>query len=170
MSLQVTLIQKYVDLTKIIRLLIMKLLNNIYSKTLCAFIGLYSIDIYANTCTVYENSQSGFSIKMNNGDYISNLEHYMIERRSWHGYLNGWKGRDRNFNDEASSVVLGDNCKLIIFEHVDRGGNSRSINNHASGFSYRHFDEVGMNEAASSLECNCRGEYPLLKSPVDRFQ
>ncbi|MBX9837116.1 MAG: hypothetical protein K2X69_02260 [Silvanigrellaceae bacterium] len=134
----------------------MKLLTHIFSKVFYVSIGLYSFNTYANTCTVYRDSYSGYSVTMNNGDYISNLEHFMIERRSWHGYWGGgWKGYDVSFNDRASSVILGNNCTLTIYEHIHRSGKMRKIANHNQGTSYRHFDEVGMNETASSLDCNC---------------
>jgi hypothetical protein len=133
----------------------MKLLNNIYSNILYASMSLYGLNTYANTCTVFQDSYSGYSVTMNSGEYISHLGHYMIERRTWHGYFNGWRGSDRNFNDEASSVILGNNCTLTIYEHIDRGGSVSKLINHAGGVNYRHFNDAGMNERASSLECNC---------------
>ena len=88
---------------------------------------------------------------------------------SWHGHWGGgWKGRDISFNDQASSVILGNNCTLTIYQDIHRGGRMRKIANHNQGPSYRHFDEVGMNETASSLDCNCsNSQNPTLNSTHD---
>lgn len=133
----------------------MKLLKKIVPKIFYSMIGFSSLNAYSSSCTIYEHNISGYSISMNNGDYIPDLTHIMIQRRSWHGYLFGWRGSDRNFNDAASSVTLEKGCSLRIYEHIHRGGRENTLYNENLNVRNRHFNEVSMNEAASSLECVC---------------
>ena len=56
---------------------------------------------------VYEHENFGGALwawgKQHESDDISGS---MISRRSWHGHLKGWSGKDVSWNDQISSVVV----------------------------------------------------------------
>lgn len=83
-------------------------MNTIIKKCIYSILALTAVQssIFSQ-CILYEHpGAGGYSVTLNPGDSISNIGGYMMERRSWHGYLHGWSSSDRSFNDAASTIKV----------------------------------------------------------------
>nr|BFD30970.1 hypothetical protein GTC16762_05880 [Pigmentibacter ruber] len=123
----------------------------------------------ANTCTVYEHTQSGYSETYPAGTVSNNLSTHIIERESWNGHVqnwfgNGWRGQNRSFDNAISSVVLGPHCAIKLYTDAYFKGHWNILSNHTDGYQLRHLDEVRMNESVSSLVCECGLTDEMIKS------
>ncbi len=79
----------------------------------------------------------------------------MISRRSWHGHLHGWRGRDISWNDRISSVKVQEGCSLTIYEHNHfKGGNLRMDGTKTA----KSFFEFDLDNKTSSFKCSCTGD------------
>jgi hypothetical protein len=129
-----------------------------------------------SSCILYEHdSTNGYSVTLNSGQSVSNISGYMIERRTWHGYFNGWKGSDRSFNDAASSVRVFNGCFLEVAEHLDFGGrrqtfiNQRNENSNWITFNLHNYN---WGDIITSASCTCPGivdndnKRPLENNPI----
>lgn len=109
-------------------------------------------------CILYEHLDSGYSITLNDNESIANVRGYMMERRTWHGHLGGWRGRDRNFNDEASSARVERGCTLKMGEHENFTGRRDELYTAPTNQEeYKYFDLHAINFAdmLTPAECNC---------------
>ncbi|WGL61035.1 hypothetical protein QEJ31_05430 [Pigmentibacter sp. JX0631] len=114
----------------------------------------------ANTCTLYEHIQSGYSETIVAGAKLYNLNNHMVERESWNGHIqdwfgNGWRGNNRSFDNAISSVVLGPHCSVKLYTDSYLKGHWDILSNHTNGYQLRYLDEIRMNDSVSSLVCEC---------------
>jgi hypothetical protein len=121
---------------------------------ICTTIVTFAIHSIANAaCGLYEQPNGmGPAIKLENNTANHDFRNIMISRRSWHGHLSGWHGRDRSFNDEVTSVAVDENCTLELFENVGYQGSLKSFPNGTYNL-MGIFDNI-----PSSAVCRCGGE------------
>lgn len=105
---------------------------------------------------VYEHENFGGALwawgKQHESDDISGA---MISRRSWHGHLKGWSGKDVSWNDQISSVVVSMGCKLELSDGANFSGEKMILTSKAGA---RSIDNLSsFNDRTTSFRCTCNG-------------
>ena len=114
-------------------------------------VELREVDDDAYCATVYEHPDGGRYTEIGVNELI-NLHGVYIQRRKWNGSLKGWSGEDQQMADRVSAVHVRKGCSLILWEHPDQLGQSRTYrgtNSEAIIF-IRTF-----NDLASEAACAC---------------
>ncbi|KAB8033654.1 hypothetical protein [Fluviispira multicolorata] len=127
---------------------------------------------YANdskSCKIYEHAdQKGHAVIMNNFASLNNFDNYFIQRRSWHGHLFGWRGRDISFDKQASSISIDPECTLSVWQFKDYIGEEQNYFNPESSLApfTRNLNLDALEDKISSATCFCG----LYVTPIKRIE
>lgn len=87
-------------------------------------------DASGHDCAIYAlHPGRGYPIRINSGMTEWNFHGHMIERRSWHGHIWGWSGRDRSFDKAAGSVTVKRGCTAAIYDQPHKEGSQIQLYN-----------------------------------------
>ncbi len=65
-----------------------------------------------------------------------------------------WREVDANWNDQVSSALVPARCELIVWEHMEGGGHSKTWRGGANGLNVNYVGD-DWNDRISSARCNC---------------
>jgi hypothetical protein len=66
----------------------------------------------------------------------------------------GWREVDPNWNDQASSALVPPRCDLIVWEHMEGDGASKTWHGGVNGLNVNYVGD-SWNDRISSARCNC---------------
>jgi hypothetical protein len=135
-------------------------------KTVTALLGILSTILTTTNahaaCGLYEQHHgAGPAFQLEDNTSLNDFRGIMISRRSWHGHLSGWHGKDRNFNDEVSSIAVSKNCSLEIYAAINY---AQAVKVLPEGI---HNLQGEFDNSASSAVCRCGSEVHNSKPITD---